>query len=529
MKKSISIAAMAATVLLTVLAPAAASGAAASAFTANKPLFEIHTLAGSGEFAFREGKGEESAFHQPTSLLADATSGSLILSDTRNQRIRAIAKDGVSSTLAGTDWADGEWNLPLGGLNDGKAGESVLNAPGGLAADAKGNIYVADTENHAIRMLDRAGVLTTIAGNGLIGSADGQAAQARFYHPLDVAVTTGGVIYVADTLNHVIRKIEAGIVSTIGKAPERAILSSEEAELAGNFADGPIAEAMFNEPSGLALDTQGNLYVSDTGNQRIRYIDFTKGVVTTVAGGKSGSFPGYGADEAYVSGDYADGKASDAKFNSPRGLALTAEGGLLIADSLNHVIRYLKDGVVTTLAGTPGDTGRVDGVASASGFNQPTDVTWLGNNSFAVADAGNNRISVVKPYAIPTGLKKGAAIQLLLDQQLVASDAAPEVTAGTTFVPVRVITEKLGFTVHYKAGTTVLTKGDLSYTLTAKSAAIVKTAAGQAVHNVTLPSPAYYNNGRLFVPVRFFAEEAGLDVQWLSDTGSVLLRHKQFS
>ncbi|MFC4100052.1 stalk domain-containing protein [Paenibacillus xanthanilyticus] len=528
MKKSLSIAAMAAALLITAFEPSAAAGASASSLAVKKPLFEIHTLAGSGEFAYREGKGGTATFNQPTSLLVDAASGSIVLADTRNQRIRAIAADGATSTLAGTDWSNGEWDLPLGGLNDGKTGESVLNAPGGLAADAKGNVYIADTENHAIRMLDRAGMLTTIAGNGVIGNTDGPATEARFYHPLDIAVTPDGVIYVADTLNHVIRVIEAGKVSTIGALPERAIQSSEEAELAGNFADGPLAGAKFNEPSGLALDAKGNLFVSDTGNQRIRYVDFGQGVVTTVAGGRTGSFPGYGAEEAYVSGDYADGKAAEARFNAPRGLAVTAEGGLLIADSLNHAIRYLKDGVVTTLAGTPGDTGRVDGVASASGFNRPTDVAWLGGDSFAVADANNNRIGVVKPYALPTGLKKAAAIHLLLDRQLVVTDAAPVVANGTTFVPVRVITEQLGFTVQYKAGKTVLSRGELSYTVSAKAASIAKSESGKA-QIVNLSAAPFYKEGRLFVPVRFFAEEAGLDVQWLSHVGAVLLRHKQFS
>lgn len=528
MKNTKYITAMAAALLMTTLAPVAEAGAPVSAIIAKKPLYEIHTLAGSGEFAYAEGKGSGASFNQPTSLLADAASGALLIADTRNQRIRAIAADGASSTLAGTAWAEGEWNLPQGGLSDGKAGESVLNAPGGMAADAKGNVYIADTENHAIRKLDRTGTMTTVAGNGVIGREDGAASAARFYNPLDVAVTAEGVIYVADTLNHVIRKIEGGNVSTIGAEPNRAIAASEETVLAGNFADGPLTEARFNEPSGLALDAKGNLYVSDTGNQRIRYVDFAKGLVTTVAGGLTGSFPGYGAEEAYVAGDYADGKAAEAKFNAPRGLAVTAEGGLLIADSLNHAIRYLKNGLVTTVAGTPGDTGRVDGVASASGFNKPTDVAWLGADSFAVADAGNNRISVVKPYAVPAGLKKGPSIQLLLDRQLVASDAAPEVTAGTTFVPVRVLTEKLGFTVQYKAGKTVLTQGDLSYTVTAKAAEIVKVVSGET-QSVRLSASPFYKQGRLFVPVRFFAEEAGLDVQWLSEAGAVLLRHKQFA
>ncbi|TYP73782.1 stalk domain-containing protein [Paenibacillus methanolicus] len=526
MKNSLIMAALGSALLLTTVEPAAAAGASASALETKKSLYEIHTLAGSGEYAYREGKGSEATFNQPTSLLA--VSGSLVLADTHNQRIRTIAADGATSTLAGTDWASGDWDLALGGLNDGKIGESVLNEPGGLAADANGNMYIADTENHAIRKLDRAGMLTTIAGNGAIGSKDGQSAEARFYHPLDVAVTADGIIYVADTLNHVIRKIEAGKVSTIGTPPERAILSAEEAELAGNFADGPLAGAKFNEPSGLALDAKGNLFVSDTGNQRIRYIDFGQGVVTTVAGGRTGLFPGYGEEEAYVTGDYADGVAAEAKFNAPRGLAVTSEGGLLIADSLNHAIRYLKDGVVTTLAGTPGDTGRVDGVASASGFNKPTDVAWLGGDSFAVADAGNNRIGIVRPYALPAGLKKAETIHLLLDRQRIATDAAPVVMNAATFVPVRVITEQLGFTVQYREGKTVLTRGELSYTVTAKAALIAKSEAGKT-QNVKLSAVPFYKEGRLFVPVRFFAEEAELDVQWLSDVGAVLMRHKQFS
>ncbi|MBB3109975.1 sugar lactone lactonase YvrE [Paenibacillus phyllosphaerae] len=505
-----------------------ASAASTSTLLASRHLLEIHTLAGTGEYAFQDGDAAQAAFHEPTSLIYDSAGGNLIVSDTQNQRIRLTVKNGTTSTLAGLSWGEDELNVPFGGMNDGGKDAAVLNHPAGLAKDGQGNIYFADSDNHAIRKLDKNGNVMTIAGNGVLGRTDGNVTSAQFYHPLDVAVSSSGILYVADTLNHVIRKIEGNLVTTIGNVSKRVIeVQPGDFEYAGDFADGSLSQAKFNEPSGLAVDSSGNLYVSDTGNQRIRYIDFAKGTVTTVAGGASGSAVSYNGD-FYAEGDYADGTAADSRFHAPRGLAVTPEGGLLIADSLNHVIRYLKDGMVTTVAGTPDEDGEQEGIATAAGFHSPTDVTWIGNDSFAVADAGNNVVRIVQKYQVPANLKADASIHLLLNEQELASDVEPLIVNNTTFVPLRILTEKLGFKVAYTKASTVLSKGDLSYTVV-PGATTIRKKSGQTESVITLANAPFTHSSRMFLPVRFFAEEAGLDVQWLPEAQAVLIREKLFA
>lgn len=189
---------------------------------------------------------------------------------------------------------------------DGASDLSLFSGPQGIATDAQGNVYVADTGNHSIRKIDPSGNVSTIAGDGVLGKEDGPGSKARFNSPLDVAVAADGTVYVADTLNHAIRSISpSGQVTTLNAASGRAVeVSPGQAAPAGDFADGALAQAKFNEPSGLALDGKGNLYVSDAGNQRIRYIDLQQGTVTTAAGsGKAEALK-----DLYVPGGFATGR-----------------------------------------------------------------------------------------------------------------------------------------------------------------------------------------------------------------------------
>jgi sugar lactone lactonase YvrE len=482
----------------------------------NLPLYEIETLSGSGEMGSDDGDKNTTTYRGPMSVAVKAD-GTILVSDAGNQQIRAIA-GGKVSTVAGFEIGVDDFGFMLGGLLDGKADESAFQGPAGIAIDQDGRTIIADSVNNAIRAIAADGTVTTIAGDGTIGTADGKGAEARFNSPLDVAVSASGTIYVADTLNHAIRSIKDGVVTTLNAVAERPVeVFPGEAELAGDYKDGKLSEALFNEPSGLAIDAKGNLYVSDTGNQRIRYIDMAAGTVTTVAG--SGVL---GEDALYVAGEFQDGAALEARFHAPKGMAVTSDGGLLIADSRNHVIRYLKDGQVVTVAGVPVETVKSNGVAAHAGFNIPTDVAILQDGSIVVADYSNNRVRVVKPYQKPQGLAD-AKIDLVYNDAILATDADPVIVAGTTFVPVRVISETLGYKVDFgDNGVTTLTRGEQSYQIEAGKTAVTSSAGG----SLTLPVAPFIQQDRLYLPVRFFAEQIELDVKWLSAEKAVLLRDR---
>ncbi|WP_244163296.1 stalk domain-containing protein [Paenibacillus pectinilyticus] len=498
-------------------------------------LSDVSTLAGIGEFEDTDGASLEAAFRAPGSVL-QMTDGSLLIADTRNHVIRKV-NGGQVITFAGPEVAilKNSQGFPTGGLLDGKASEAFFNEPSGLAQDAKGNVYVADAGNNAIRKIDASGMVSTVAGNGVPGNKDGKGAAASFNHPSDIAVTADGTIYVADSLNHAIRKITTdGQVTTLTASASRVIqIRPGEASFAGDFNDGALAKAAFNEPSGLALDSKGNLFVSDTGNQRIRYIDFGTGLVTTVAGSTPTVTTSsiYGKNELYAEGDFADGEALKSKFDFPKGLAVTSEGGLIIADSLNHSVRYLLNGKVTTLAGTL-QTGETDGVEQAAQFYNPTDVLVTTQGNLIVADASNNKIRKITPYQLPSSISNDGKVKVVSGTKLISFDAQPEIQDGRTMVPVRAISETFGYKVTYveRAGKSVvqLSKDDLTVELTIGETGIVKKQTGAADRKIETDVAPYVKQDRTYVPVRFFAEQIGLDVQWDAAHQTAILRTKSF-
>ena len=279
----------------------------------------------------------------PTNL-AILPDGSLVISDQGNHLIRRLSS-GNLSTYAGMILTVDKDGYPLGGLHNDVKDKAIFSTPSGLVSDSKGNVYVADTANHVIRKITNEGQVITLAGNGRPGLMDGKSTAASFYFPHDLAVTQDGIVYVADTLNHVIRKIDtSGNVSTLNAPSLRPVeIADGVIESAGDYLDGTLSQAKFNEPSSLALDEKGNLYVSDTGNQVIRYIDFMTNKVTTVAGNVSS------ANGLYGDSGFTDGNALASQFSIPKGIAMTPEGGLLIADYGNHAIRYYYKGTVSTI------------------------------------------------------------------------------------------------------------------------------------------------------------------------------------
>ena len=241
------------------------------------------------------------------------------------------------------------------GSADGTGSAARFSYPHGVAVDSLGNVYVAEYGNHTIRKITPGGVVSTFAGlAGSTGSADGTASAARFDALFGVAVDSAGNVYVADLNNHTIRKITpGGVVSTLAGLPGSGGTWGQPIS-----ADGTGSVARFSYPTDVAVDSAGNVYVTDQNNHTIRKIT-PGGVVSTLAGlpGSSGS---------------ADGTGSAARFYYPFGVAVDSVGNLYVTDSYNDTIRKITpDGVVSTLAGVAGSIGSADGTGSAARFDHP--------------------------------------------------------------------------------------------------------------------------------------------------------------
>ena len=350
-------------------------------------------------------KGTEDQFLRRDFLMALAVdvAGNLYVADRENHRVQRIDPAGVISTIAGTGEA---------GFNGdgGPATEARLRLPYGVAVDAAGNLYVADRENHRVRRIDPAGVISTIAGTGEAGfSGDGGLAiEARLWFPSRLAVDAASNLYVADTGNHRVRRIDpAGVISTIA--------GTGEVGFSGD--GGPATEARLNlseYPGGVVVDVAGNLYVADTGNHRVRRID-PAGVISTIAG----------TGEAGFSGD--GGPASEARLNRPFGLAVDEAGNLFVADFENHRVRRINPaGVITTIAGT-GDSWFVGDPVPASGaaIGSPDGIAVDAAGKLYVATYGGiGRISA-SLLIVPLG-QSGETVHLdLSDNGLVTRRGEP--------------------------------------------------------------------------------------------------------
>ena len=330
----------------------------------------VSTLAGTNTGGFVDATGAAAQFNWPRGVAMDAA-GNVYVADYSNNRIRKVSPTGVVTTLAGTN------NSYPDIFADGTGAAAKFNGPCGVAVDSNGIIYVADYNNHRIRKVTSAGVVTTLAGSGSSGFLDGAPGTAKFSYPSGVAVDASGNVYVADEYNDRIRKVTpTGVVTT----------------LAGTnygFADGPGATARFTSPRGVAVDAATNVFVADYSNNRIRKVT-PAGVVSTLAG----------TNNNYLD-PFANGTGAAAKFNGPCGVAVDASGNVYVTDAGNMRIRKVTSaGVVTTLAGS-GTNGFADGPLADAQFGSTYGVAVDASGNIYVADYGNNRIRKIGPGPLP--------------------------------------------------------------------------------------------------------------------------------
>jgi len=361
------------------------------------------TLAGTaGSSGSTDATGSAARFYLPIGVSVD-TAGNVFVADYFNHTIRKVTSAGVVTTLAGTARSSGS--------TDATGSAARFNSPYGVSVDSAGNVFVADLLNHTIRKVTSAGVVTTLAGTaGSVGSTDATGSAARFNTPIGVSVDTAGNVFVTDYGNYTIRKVtSAGVVTTLAGTAG----SSGSTDATGSA-------ARFNSPIGVSVDTAGNVFVSEYNNHTIRKVT-SAGVVTTLAGtaGSSGS---------------TDATGSAARFNTPIGVSVDTAGNVFVIDYGNHTIRKVTSaGVVTTEAGLAGSSGSNNGLGSAARFKNPYGV--------AVDTAGNVFVTDSNNHTIRNSVASAPATVTLsnLSKTYTGSAQAPTTTVSPSGLALEVI------------------------------------------------------------------------------------------
>lgn len=324
---------------------------------------QVRTLAGTGSFGYAEGKPGQ--FYHPSSVVVVSKDEYLML-DRYNHRIRKISSGGETSTF----WGDGER-----GNRDGASGTGRMNLAITMHRLDSGELLIADAQNHSLRSL-KDGVLSTLAG-GNEDFKDGPAKEAGFRWPSDIISDGSGGYYVTDRFNHAIRKIAAdGTVSTLAGNGE------------AGYEDAKGRAARFNEPTGLSIGPDGQLYVADSKNNVIRRVTLAGEVTTWAGSGLAGS---------------REDVRTKAEFREPSALAFGGDGTAYVVDRFNHRIRKVApDGNVTSLAGT-GQPAFKNGPGFEAAFAYPYDIAIDPSGNLLVADYGNHALRLIEPGGVRTG------------------------------------------------------------------------------------------------------------------------------
>ena len=335
----------------------------------------VRTYAGSGVNDFADGSALTAQFNLPSGI-ARAADGRLFIADTNNNRIRVISADGATvSTYAG----DGVQNFA-----DGSTSTARFSFPSGVALAADGRLFVADTINQRIRVISADGAtVSTYAGIGSIGFANGSTSTARFNSPRGIALAADGRVFVADQSNHRIRVISA----------DGATVSTYAGSGSFGLANGSTTTARFSEPRGVAVAADGRVFVADTVNHRIRVISADGATVSTYAGS---------GNRGFVGGGFADGSTSTAQFDDPTDVVVASDGRLFVADTGNNRIRVISaDGAaVSTYAGSGAVAQTNEPQESQAALDidlgAPQRMTLAPDGRLFFADTDSHRIRVIE-------------------------------------------------------------------------------------------------------------------------------------
>ncbi|AYL96557.1 IPT/TIG domain-containing protein [Mucilaginibacter celer] len=311
----------------------------------------VSTIAGSGAEGFADGSGTAATFHSPVGITID-DAGNLFVTDEKNGAVRKITIDGKVTTIAGNG---------VSGNADGKGAAASFYNPAGICADKAGNLYIADYANNLIRKIDASANVTTIAGTGAIGFTNGAGSKASFTGPTGVAINGSGELFVADFVNEAIRKIAKDLtVSTFASS----LIPGVDDHLHG-----------FHFPEGIATDKNENIYFTDLTGYTIKKIS-SSGAISAIAGNG-------------VRG-IVNGQGNKAGFEEPKALTIDKDGNIYVTDK-NQIRKIDKDANVNVFAGQS-SAGAVNGAALASGFNEPNGIAADKDGNIYVADTGNSLI-----------------------------------------------------------------------------------------------------------------------------------------
>ena len=338
------------------------------------PAGDVTTWAGnSGLEGRNDATGRDARFNNPYGIVVGPGS-TLYITDRDNSTLRAVTPTAFVGTFAGTPGGEGAADSP--------ANTARFDSPRGPSMGSDGILRVADFGNHTMRLVNGFGVVSTLAGSpGQLGTADGQGSAARFSLPAAMAVSASGDTWVADFLNYTIRKVSpTGAVSTLAGTPGAA-----------GWVDAPGGFARFKGPNDVALDSPGDVYVADQGSHVIRKINRATLAVSTLAGL---------ADTA----GSANGSGAAARFNSPGHLSVDGAGNVYVSDTNNHTIRKITPaGGVSTLAGFPGVAGNVDGTGTGTPlFNSPAGLVAESGGTLYLTDYFNHSIRKITPAGVVT-------------------------------------------------------------------------------------------------------------------------------